>query len=157
MVVARGVKVRHAVDVLDGREETSSLFGSNLASRRGGSLDGGWSIFGDGRGPATVAVSVCGEFGGRGTDLDVPEGVPLGCPFAPKVSSLNCGRRKSIFVGLRARGSWTREWPFCGLASMEEDSAIMGGMSMQACWSRGTVRCIFEVSSQVWCQPRRRC
>lgn len=78
-----------------------------------------------------------------GTHLDTPEGVPFSCTFAPMVSSLRRGLRKSILVGLRARGSWTWAWPlpFCGRASIEEDSAmIKRELRVWACWRRGGIR-----------------
>jgi hypothetical protein len=90
------------------------------------------------------------------THLDVPEALPLIWLFALIVSSLRRGRRKSIRVGLRARGSWTWASPLWGAASMDEDSAIMEGQDLESNHAGARVGLGSRVS-YMWCQPSRQC
>lgn len=101
-VVACGVEVGDAIDVLDGREYAPLLLGADLAARRGRSLDGGGRIGGDGRGSAATWSQYALQRSAPAlANLETPEPPSMCCLTD---SSLSWGFSRSMRVGLRGRG-----------------------------------------------------
>ena len=126
MVVAVGIKVRHTILVVDGGEYALLVLSAYLSPRGRRGLDRRRGIGGYGGGSATTEGQFVVGQKALLKYLETPDPGSRSVPFLLKDSSLSCGLRRSILVGLRGRGEWYSVSPLWWFVSTEVDSAIMG-------------------------------